>query len=162
MKINRIGAALLAGCLVAGGAVAAAQTRAAAFQRFSGDTLTWFDYPGEGGKLGIKEAILYGDPAKPGLYVIRIKWPPRTMSRPHSHPEDRFITVIKGTWWTGTDGKWDPTKTTPVRAGGAMLHPRGQVHYDGARDEETIIELVGVGPSRLINASPGAPDFAKF
>ena len=43
-----------------------------------------------------------------------------------------------------------------------MLHPHGEVHYDGARDEEALIQIVGVGPSRLINANPGTPDFAKF
>ena len=152
----------LAVAAMAVAASASAQPGDGGFKRFAPDSLTWFDYPGDGGKLGVKEAILYGDPAKPGLYVIRIKWPKNVMSRPHSHPEDRFISVLQGTWWTGTDGNWDPAKTTPLRAGGAMLHPHGEVHYDGARDEETIIEIVGIGPSRLINANPGTPDFAKF
>ena len=166
MKIKSWKAAAIAGCLIAaaGAATALAQGQGTAekFERFSDDSLNWFDYPGDGGKMGVKEAILYGDPSKPGLYVVRIKWPKNTMSRPHSHPEDRFITVIKGTWWTGVDGNWDPARTTPVPAGSAMLHPHGHIHYDGARDEETIIELIGIGPSRLINANPGTPDFAKF
>jgi quercetin dioxygenase-like cupin family protein len=44
-----------------------------------------------------QQAILAGDPSKPGLYVVMVKWLPGGMSRPHFHPNDRFITVLKGT-----------------------------------------------------------------
>jgi hypothetical protein len=27
-----------------------------------------------------------------------------------------------------------------------MMHPAGAVHYDGARDEEVIVEIKGIGP----------------
>src|SRR5260370_29433096 len=53
-------------------------------------------------------AVLYGDPPKPGPYVLMCKWPPGTMSQPHCHPNDRMITVRKGTWWVGTSDKLDP------------------------------------------------------
>jgi phage tail protein X len=42
-------------------------------------------------------AVLVGDPSKPGLYVQMFKWLPGNMSRPHWHPNDRYITVLKGT-----------------------------------------------------------------
>jgi len=42
-------------------------------------------------------AVLYGDPDKPGFYVLMFKWLPGQMSRPHWHPYDRMITVLKGT-----------------------------------------------------------------
>src|SRR5262249_17764810 len=51
---------------------------------------------------GARMAVLQGDPDKPGLYIVLIKWSPHTMSRPHFHPNDRFITVLSGTWWVGT------------------------------------------------------------
>ena len=79
--------------------------------------------------------------------MIRLKFPPGVMSRPHSHPETRIGTVIKGTWWTGTGDKFDPTSTTAVPTGGIMIHPAGKVHYDGARDEETIVQMMGIGPT---------------
>ena len=162
--MNTLKVAILAGCLAVAGfaATAVAQTAPGGFLRFDAENATWIDYPGEGGKLGVKEAILFGDPSKAGLYVVLIKWPKNVMSRPHTHPEDRFITVLKGTWWTGADGTWNPARTLPMKAGSAMLHPHGEVHYDGARDEGALIQIVGVGPSRLINARPGTPDFAKF
>jgi hypothetical protein len=39
------------------------------------------------------------------------------MSRPHWHPNDRIITVIKGTWWLGTGDKFEPDTTVPVPTG---------------------------------------------
>ena len=42
-------------------------------------------------------AIMYGDPTKPGPYVVRLRWLPGNMSRPHFHPNDRFFAVISGT-----------------------------------------------------------------
>ena len=44
-----------------------------------------------------EQAILFGDPSKPGPYVARIKWLPGNMSRPHFNPNDRFFAVISGT-----------------------------------------------------------------
>ena len=33
-----------------------------------------------------ESAVLFGDPSKPGPYVVRVKWLPGNMSRPHFHP----------------------------------------------------------------------------
>src|ERR1041384_7231684 len=57
---------------------------------------------------GAKLAVVRGDPAKPGPYIVLYKWPPHRMSRPHFHPNDRFITVLSGTWWVGTGAKNAP------------------------------------------------------
>src|SRR5258705_12489340 len=38
-----------------------------------------------------ESAVLFGDPSKPGPYVVRLKWLPGNMSRPHFHPKDRFL-----------------------------------------------------------------------
>ena len=51
---------------------------------------------------GLKFAVLYGNPPLPGPYVIRVRFPPGTMSSPHFHPEERQIVVLKGTWWVGS------------------------------------------------------------
>src|SRR5689334_19879808 len=34
---------------------------------------------------------LWGDPTKPGPYAILVKWPPHQMSRPHTHPNARYV-----------------------------------------------------------------------
>ena len=96
---------------------------------------------------GARQAVLAGDPSKPGLYVVMVKWLPGNMSRPHFHPNDRFITVLKGTWWMGTGTTFDPASTVPVPAGTFVTHFGKQVHYDGAKDEETVLLITGEGPA---------------
>ncbi len=96
---------------------------------------------------GNSTAVLYGDPSKPGMYIVLTKWSPGHMSRPHMHPNDRFITVISGTWWVGWGPKYDPNSTYPIPAGSFVTHYGGQIHYDGAKDGEVLLQIVGMGPA---------------
>jgi quercetin dioxygenase-like cupin family protein len=77
---------------------------------------------------------------------MRLKWLPGNMSRPHTHATDRFFVVISGTWWVGSGTKFDPDSTVPVKAGSYVIHHAGQPHYDGAKGEETVIQVWGEGP----------------
>jgi hypothetical protein len=106
------------------------------------DQIPW--KPREGGS---EEAVLAGDPDKPGLYVVLVKWLPHHMSHPHFHPNDRFITVLSGTWWVGTGTKFDPDSMVAMPTGSFVTHFGGQVHYDGAKDEPAVLEIVGEGPA---------------
>jgi quercetin dioxygenase-like cupin family protein len=106
------------------------------------DQIKWTDEP-----IGSKHAVLLGDPNKPGLYVILVKWTAHHMSHPHFHPNDRFITVLSGTWWVGTGNKFDPDSTVALPAGTFVTHFGKQVHYDGAKDEDAVLEIVGEGPA---------------
>jgi quercetin dioxygenase-like cupin family protein len=94
-----------------------------------------------------ESAVLFGDPSKPGPYVVRLKWLPGNMSRPHFHPNDRFFVVLSGTWWMGTGETFDPESTVPAPAGSYVVHYANKVHYDGAKTEETIIQVWGMGPA---------------
>ncbi len=93
-----------------------------------------------------ERAVLYGDPAKPGYYVILVKWLPHNNSRPHFHPNDRYIQVLSGTWWVQTGGKYDPAGFKPIPAGSFVVHTAHEVHYDGAKDEPALIMISGMGP----------------
>jgi quercetin dioxygenase-like cupin family protein len=94
-----------------------------------------------------EQAILFGDPSQPGPYVVRLRWLPGNMSRPHFHRNDRHFIVISGTWWLGTGENYDPDSTVPAPAGSYVIHYAGKVHYDGAKDEETVIQVWGMGPA---------------
>ena len=120
-----------------------ADTDAIGFIRVLPENIEWKDAPGYN---GVKMAVIAGDPSKPGVYVVRVKFPPGLMSRPHFHPDDRYAVVLKGTWWTGTGDTFDPASTVPIPAGGFMKHPAGGHHFDGAKDEEVILQLIGYGP----------------
>lgn len=83
-----------------------------------------------------------------------VRWLPGNMSRPHSHPNDRFITVLSGTWWMGSGVEFSPATTTPVSAGTFVMHTGRQVHYDGAKDEPTVLLIVSEGPGTSTPATP--------
>ncbi len=102
----------------------------------------WQDDPN-----GISRAVMHGDLSKPGTYIVLVKWHAHHMSHPHFHPNDRFITVLSGTWWVGTGKKFDPDSTVPMPAGSFVTHFGKQVHYDGAKDGDVILEIVGEGPA---------------
>ena len=108
------------------------------------DQIKWKDPLGVS---GAKSAVLVGDPSKSGLYVVLVKWLPGNFSRPHYHPNDRFITVVKGTWWVATGNKYDKELMVPMPAGSFVTHFGRQVHWDGAKDEEAILVISGEGPA---------------
>jgi hypothetical protein len=91
-------------------------------------------------------ANVQGDPSKPGIYIQLIKWHPHSMSRPHFHNTERYITVLSGIWWIGTGSKYDPDSTFPAPAGTYVVDRVNEIHYDGAKDEECVLEIVGMGP----------------
>jgi quercetin dioxygenase-like cupin family protein len=154
---NSIGACFLFGALIAGGVPGLAETDGNGFVRVTTGQLTWLPFPMSD---GVEFAILFGDPTKAGdPYVIRVKFPPWKFDNPHYHPEGRHVTVLKGTWYTGTGDALDLSKAVPLKVGDYMFHPAKAVHWDGAKDEEVIVEITGVGPAPSIVAKPGDPLF---
>jgi hypothetical protein len=97
-------------------------------------------------------AVLHGDPMQPGLYIELVKWHSHNFSHPHFHPNDRYITVLSGTWWVGTGTKFDPDKTVPMPAGSYVTDFAKGIHYDGAKDGDAVIEIVGEGPATMTPA----------
>jgi hypothetical protein len=122
----------------------AAELNSAAVAFTLPDKIDWKTNPSN---PGVRTAVMAGDPTKPGLYAVLTKWLPGNMSRPHWHPKDRFITVLSGTWWVGTGETYDPNSTVPMPAGTFVTHFGKQVHYDGAKDGETVLLIVGEGPA---------------
>jgi hypothetical protein len=101
---------------------------------------------------GADTATIEGDPSKPGIYIQLVKWHPGNMSRPHYHSTARYITVLSGTWWIGTGPKYDPDSTFPAPTGSYVVDLPGKIHYDGAKDKECVLEIVGMGPMTTTGA----------
>jgi quercetin dioxygenase-like cupin family protein len=109
-------------------------------------------------KAAGRSVTIVGDSSKPGIYVQRITWAPNTGSRPHYHNEARYITVLKGTWYVATGpaaDKYTPDAMTPVKAGTFIYEPPNGHHYDMAKDEEVIVEIIGIGPVTTTSLEPG-------
>jgi len=112
------------------------------------DQSDWKDRPGSGNQ----SAILFGDPSRPGLYVQLLKRGPNSWSQPHSHPNDRFITVLAGTMWIGTGNKFDPENTVPFKPENYVRDIANQTHFDGSKADGLTIEIVGIGPATSTQA----------
>jgi hypothetical protein len=47
---------------------------------------------------------------------------------------------------------------TPIKPGGFLVHPAFGHHYDGAKDEEVIVQILGEGPVSTVQIpQPGDP-----
>jgi len=147
-----LGGVALAATVVLHSSLAFGQADGRGFVRVTPEQVKWVDDPDAKG-LGVQRATIHGDPSKPGIYVTRIRFPRGVMSRPHFHKEDRHALVLQGTWWTGTGEEFAPDKTVPLKPGSYMMHPGGERHFDGAKDEEVILQLIGYGPSATTRLS---------
>src|SRR5215471_9085211 len=101
------------------------------------------------GAAGTNQVVLHGDPTKSELYVVLNRFKPGNFSKPNFHPTDRFLTVVKGTWWVATGNKADKDNMVPMPSGSFVTHFGKQVHWDGAKDEEAWVLIVGEGPGTL-------------
>ena len=120
---------------------AIAQTPPLPFVSIKNSEIKWVEK-----ENGIRSAVIFGDPDKPGYYITRNIFPPGVMSTPHSHDQDRFVTVIRGTWYAGTNANWDTSETVAMPQGSTMFHPKDAVHYDGSLNDEVEVQIIGMGP----------------
>ena len=144
MKSTRILASRILIAAVFGAAVSGVAKDVPDFIRISAADVQWQDIPdGHGARM----ATLAGNPDKPGMYVVRVKFPPHLMDRPHWHPNARYVTVLEGTWYTGTGDTFDLARAIPLKPGSFMMHPAKAVHWDGSASAETVIvQIIGEGP----------------
>ncbi len=85
------------------------------------------------GRNGEHSAALFGDPNKPGIYGVLIKWDPGHNSKPHFHTTDRYIYVVSGTWWVLSSPLYDhPGKMYPILAGTFVTDIKNTIHWDWA------------------------------
>jgi len=114
---------------------------------------------GEVGKMQM--CYLYGDPAKPGPYMVKYIWYPGNFSKPHYHNNERFAYVVSGTWWTSTSKVYDERTTYPVHAGTVAVDKLRGIHWDGARKgekEPAVLILAGTGPNITQNVDENGKD----
>jgi uncharacterized cupin superfamily protein len=102
-------------------------------------------------KATANQVILYGNPAKPGLYITINKFS-NGFNRPHYHPSDRFSFVLQGTWWVGTGAKFDPDNTVAMTPGTVVTHTRKGVHFDGSKEGDALVLITGIGPASAVQA----------
>jgi quercetin dioxygenase-like cupin family protein len=157
---------LLAAAVLAVGAAATAAAQAPApAAPARGDAVweanfTWGDGP-PALPRGVQMAKLAGDPALPGPFVARLKFPPGFVLPPHVHTTDENVTVLAGTVMSGRGETFDKSKTRTLTAGAFGVTPAGTAHFSHAPDGATL-QIHGVGPFTVRYLDPkddprGAP-----
>ena len=114
--------------------------------------VTWKDGPPSLPK-GSQMSVLYGDPAKDGIFVMRLKFPADYKIPPHTHPSDEVVTVVSGAVNFGMGATFDPAKTTAVYAGGVVAMPPGMQHFVQV-GQETVVQLSTRGPWNISYVNP--------
>jgi len=103
---------------------------------------------------GMEQLNLVGDPAKPGPYTLRLKFPKGFKIAPHTHPDSREVTILWGTFATGYGEKFDADGLKILPAGSFYTEPANVPHYIEIK-EDVVLQVSGMGPSqrRFVNPS---------
>jgi quercetin dioxygenase-like cupin family protein len=93
-------------------------------------------------------AMIHGDQDRPGSFTFRVRAAAGHRLLPHTHPDERVITVLEGTYWSAVGDQWDATKLIAFPAGSLYVVPAGLPHYSAVLEGETLFQESGTGPSR--------------
>lgn len=91
-------------------------------------------------------AVVVGQPAEPGPYVIRVKVPSGVKLKPHRHPEDRVYTVISGVFYIGLGDQFDDDNLKAYPPGSVIVLPGNTTHFHWAKSGEYVTQVYGIGP----------------
>ena len=115
--------------------------------------VTWGPVP-PGFPPGAKMAVVSGDPASSGPFVIRAQLPAGYTVAPHWHPTDENVTVLKGTFLFGMGDTFDPEAMNAFPAGSfAFLDPN--MHHFAMAQGETVVQVHGQSPLQFNYVNPG-------
>ena len=148
----RVGLAISLVAVLAGAAARAEGPAAPAdHTAMAPDQIKWGDVPPIFAK-GAKMAVLFGDPSKDGLFIVRLKMPANYKVMPHWHPTDENVTVLSGSFAIGMGDKLDP-KTKALGAGAFVSLPAKMHHY-AFTTKDTVVEVSAMGPFALTYVNP--------
>src|SRR3954468_21746960 len=116
------------------------------------DAVKWMENPAF--PKGIQIATLIGDPTKAGETVVqRIKFTPRFIMPPHTHPFSEVVTVISGN--IGTNSGEKPEKKGDLLKPGSMwVYPAKHAHYAWTGDAEAVLQVQYTGPGGIEYVNP--------
>jgi len=124
------------------GAVVVAQTTAPGVMALTPAGMNW-SLQGGLALPGLEQVNLVGDPARPGPYTVRLKF-----------PKGFRIALLSGTHATGYGETFNVTNLKILPAGSFYTEPANVPHYIAIM-EDAVLQVSGMGPSgrKLINPS---------
>ena len=115
-----------------------------------GDAIPW----GESSD-GVRFVALFGDMNDEGAFVFRLEVQPGFELRPHTHPILEHITVLSGRLFVGVGETMDRGDAPGYGPGSYLAIAAGVPAYMWA-EEETVLQIHGVGPMTTQFVAPGA------
>lgn len=122
------------------------------FKSILPEDLNWQPFPAFPSEVRL--AVLIGNPAEAGPYVIRVKVPDGIKLMPHKHPEDRVYTVMSGVFYIGRGEVFDADKLVAYPPGTVIVLPGDTAHFHWAKSGEYITQVTAIGPLGLEYINP--------
>lgn len=113
--------------------------------------LKWVDVPSL--PPGAKLAVIEGPLNQAVPFTMRIKMPANYQIPAHWHPAIEHVTVISGTFHMGAGDKLDRSKTMALTPGSVGIM-QVKTHHFAWTDQETVIQVHGVGPWGINYVNP--------
>ena len=119
----------------------AAQTQAV--KTVTPEALSWQPVEGE---PEARMAVLYGNPAEAGHFIVRFKLPPSWAGRPHTHGGTELITVHSGTFYVAYGDVLTREAAKELSPGAFIAMPAGTKMRGFTGDDECVVDVQGQGP----------------
>ena len=126
------------------GAFMAAPLWAAEYTAVMPPDIKWNDAPSIG--PGAKTAVVHGDPKSSGLFVMRLKLPPNSQLKLHTHPADENVTILSGTLYFAAGDKFDGKMAKPFGPGSYFSIGKGKPMFAYTKNSEVVAQINGIGP----------------
>ena len=110
-------------------------------------SLKWMEGP-EGLPKGSKIAVVSGNPAKAGPFVIQLKFPADYAVPPHWHPTAEVVKVLSGELHYGMSDKLDTAKAKTLKAGQTVTMKAKMNHWVHAAAPATV-QVSARGPFKI-------------
>jgi quercetin dioxygenase-like cupin family protein len=123
------------------------QSGQAVFRTILPEDVDWKPFPGF--PPAARLAVLVGDPAQAGPYLIRVRVPSGVKLMPHRHPEDRVYTVMSGVFYIGLGDQFDGDKLNAYPPGSVIILPGDTSHFHWAKSGEYVTQVTAIGPLGL-------------
>jgi len=106
--------------------------------------IKWQDAPSVG--RGAKTAVIEGNPKSSGPFVMRLKLPPKTTIKLHTHPAAENVTILSGTLYFAASDKFDPKLAKAFGPGSYFSIGQGKPMFAYSKGTEVVVQLHGNGP----------------
>ena len=102
-------------------------------------------------------AVLSGVPQEDGSpFVLRLKLAAGATVAPHWHPVDEHLTVLSGRFHMGMGERFDKAAGSALAPGAYAVMPKSAIHFAWV-DDETVVQIHGVGPFTTTFVEPRPP-----